>query len=585
MSTLTPRPYQAEAMAAVEAAWNRGVRRPAIVAATGAGKTVIFASLIDRFLSVLPNRRVLVLAHRDELLDQAQRKIHDVAPDLKVGKVAAGDNYTWGTDVVVGSVATLRNPKRHAALTEDGRKVGLIITDECHHATSQSYRTVYDAFPGALHLGVTATMVRADKARLGDVWDEICYEIGIVSLIRQGYLSDVRALRIEVADLDLSGVASRGGDFVDSQLGEAMELSSAPEMVAKAFLEHAGDRSSILFAPTVAVAESMAYHLNEAGVVTEVLSGMTPKHERRMMLRRYESGITQVLANCGVLTEGTDLPRTSCIVMARPTKSASLFTQCVGRGLRPYPGKEYALLLDLAGATENNNLCSMSTLAGRSVAEGQSLEEADDERLTEEAQAEQAAESGLGLIGFDEQIAAEAMSQPWRPTALAHREVDLFAGSTWRWRRTKGGVHYISTGTRYWFLMPGEAGEGWDVGWLAVKGHVDGQPGGSLREGVSELGTAMGWAERAANMDEGADVIGGKERSWHKRKASDKQIEFARKLGVVVADDARALDVSDAIDHVMASRVIDSRILPHLVSTGRLAPGETLTGERVTATA
>jgi len=907
VTALELRSYQVEAVAAVEAAWSRGVKRPALVAATGAGKTVMFAHLAARFLEFVPDKRVLVLAHRDELLDQGARKLNDVAPDLRVGKVAAETNVAYATDVVVGSVQTLRIPKRREALTADSRDIGLIITDECHHATSASYRAIYDAFPKALHLGVTATMVRADKARLGDVWDEIVAEIGILKLIKQGFLSDIRAIRVEVADLDLADVRTRGGDFVDSQLGDAMELSSAPEMVAKAFVEHAGDRSAILFAPTVATAELFAHHLNEAGVVTEVLTGTTPKHDRRAMLARYTAGTTQVISNVAVLTEGTDLPRTSCIVMARPTKSAGLFIQCLdeqteilsdcgwlgidddwtgarpaafdpadgsvhwsdllgrvdrpllpgesmfgissptmdirvtgghrmvwagrerrdgahawrvseaadlarrrttysipiagrqkapgvpltdaelrfigwvmtdgcvnkstgsvqisqathqswfsevekclkecgfkyalrfnsddtnygprksplaiftiskgaprgtdkhlrgwgelepwlskdlapalqdvtreqlavlleamhlgngtkqansewvrrsyhigtpsllmaerlqslcvrrgfkaniatqinpsgkpyyilhvkdaawksmggagqrdreslaevptrlgervwcievdtgailtrrggkvavvgncaGRALRPYPGKEYALLLDVAGATETNSLCSLSTLAGRPVKDEQSLIEAEADELAEAERLEREQEARGGL----------ELAPQWRPAALAHREVDLFAGSAWRWRKTKGGIDYISTGTRYWFLMPGEAGDGWDVGWLAAKGYVEGQRGGALREGVSELGTAMSWAEQAANRDDGADVIGAKGRPWHKRKASDKQLSFARALGIEVAEGAKALDVSDAIDHVTASRVIDTRILPFLRESGRL---------------
>jgi hypothetical protein len=418
---------------------------------------------------------------------------------------------------------------------------------------------IHDAFPDALHLGVTATMHRADKARLGDIWQEIVAEIKILDLIRLGYLSDVRAVRVEVDDLDLSDVRTRGGDFVDSQLGDAMELSSAPEVVTKAFLEHAAGRSSILFAPTVATAELFAHHLNEAGVVTEVLTGATPKHERRAMLARYSAGTTQVLSNVGVLTEGTDLPRTSCIVMARPTKSPGLFIQAAGRALRPYPGKDYALLLDVAGATATNSLCSLSTLAGRPVKDGQSVVEADESAEVDEAR-EQDGRGGLEL------------APEWRPVALAHREVDLFAGSAWRWRKTQGGIDYIGTGLRYWFLMPG-AGDGWDVGWLATRGAggmINGQIGGSLREGVSEMGTAMSWAEQAANRDDGADVIGGKARAWHKRPAGDKQLAFARRLGIQVPEGARALEVSDAIDHVVASRVIDSRILPFLRASGRL---------------
>jgi superfamily II DNA or RNA helicase len=551
MTSLKPRPYQRDAIEAVEAAWDRGVRRPVVVAATGLGKTVVVSHLLSRYAK-RTGKRALVLAHRAELIDQAARKIRDVDSDLRVGTVIADADET-DADIVVGSVQTLRMKRRRARLGDD---IGLIVTDEVHHCTAASYRAIYDDYPEALMLGVTATPKRADGAGLDAVFDEIVYSADILFGIKHGFLADIRGISVEVADLDLSAVRTRGGDFADGDLGEAMEMSMAPEIVTAAYHEHAAGRSSILFAPTVAVAELMAHHLNESGVVTEVVTGATPKDERRAMLKRFEAGTTKILSNVGVLVEGTDLPIASCAIMCRPTKSQGLFIQMAGRVLRPYPGKDFALLLDVAGATAVNNLCSISTLAGRKVKDGESLTEAEEREQ-------------------DELAAASSTAKPIHHGPVGFHEVDLFERSRWRWRKTAGGIDYIATGDAYVFVMPGEGGEGHDVAWIAAKGKlVDGTWAGTVREGISEFGTAMEWAEQWAADVDPMGTIGEKDRAWHKRRASDKQVAFAQRLGIRVHDGARMLEVSDAIDHVVASRAIDTRILPWLHATGRIATPE-----------
>jgi superfamily II DNA or RNA helicase len=587
VTILAPRKYQQEAIDAVEAAWASDIRRPAVVAATGLGKTVIFSHIAQRY-AARTGRRVLVLAHRAELLDQAARKVRDVAPDLRVGTVAAELDET-DADILVGSVQTLRLARRRDRLGD----VGLIITDEMHHSVAKSYKDVYSHFPDALHLGVTATPNRADGVGLDTFWDQIVADFGILFGIKNGFLADVRGVRVEVADLDLSGVRTTAGDFNDGDLGEAMEMSMAPEVVTAAYLEHAAGRSGLLFAPTIAVAELMGHHLNGAGVVTEVVTGATPKDERRAMLRRFEAGTTRILSNCGVLTEGTDLPIASCILMARPTKSSGLFTQIIGRALRLFPGKDYAVVLDVAGATTDNSLCSLSTLAGRTVKSGQSLAEAADEQDREEG--------------------AARVDKPAHAGRVSSREVDLFAAARRRWRKTAGGLPYLVTPVAYLFIFPGAPAEGWtcedadsdedcdgcychlghapcghctghfglvpsgtyDIGWLATRGGMlNGKYGGDVRTGLSSLSAAMAWAEQCADEADPSGVIGENGRSWHRKPASEKSIGYARSMGIPVVEGMRAVEVSDLIDGHLASRTIDPRILPFLAESGRLPADE-----------
>ncbi len=429
---------------------------------------------------------------------------------------------------------------------------GGLVVHNCHHATAASYRAVYDAMPGAHMLGVTATMSRGDGQALGQVWDEIVYRRGIVEMIRDGHLADVRGIRVQVPDLDLSGVKVSRGDYAEGALGTALEASLAPEVVASAYLEHAADRKGLLFAPTVSSAQVLADALTGAGVGTEVVHGAMAGNERRAVLRRFETGATQVLSNCMVLTEGFDSPSASACVIARPTRSAPLYVQMAGRVLRPYPGKEHALVLDVVGATAMHSLASLATLAGAPVRDGQSLTEAE----TEEAERE-------------DERARERLIHAGPVDAV---EVDLFGASAFRWHQTRGGLWYIATGPRYWALIPGAEPGTYDVTWIAQRAPLDGKRGAFAQTGVSEISMAMAWAERGASDDDLGGTISGKGRHWHRKRPSEKQAAFASSLGIVITDDMRALDVSDAIDRIMASRAIDARMLPWLAAQGRDVP-------------
>jgi superfamily II DNA or RNA helicase len=535
VTTLHLRDYQQDCIDAVFNAWREGVRRPAAVLPTGAGKTVVFSHLIKQFRdegAETPHRigdgyRVIVLVHRDELADQAIDKIRHVAPDLNVGKVKAESNDITA-DVMVCSVQTLASQLRRASIllsekTHGG--VGLIITDECHHGAAPTYKKIYAAFPDALNLGVTATLQRGDGVGLGSVWDEVVYTRSILWMISKGFLSDVRGKSIDVGDLDLGGVKKSLGDFQIGDLGRALEDSAMVEQLPVAYREHAGSRPGIIFTPTVSTAEQTAKAFNAAGIPTEMVSGETPREERLGIFERFRTGQTQVLANCMVLTEGFDAPWASCAVIARPTTSAALYTQMVGRVLRPYPGKTDALVLNVAGPGQR--LCSLIDLDPgevRDMVDGESLAEA----VVREAEA-----PARGSMAFD----------------LKFKDEEMFSASKTAWLSTRKGVLFIPCGTTSVFLWPAETPGLWDVGaW--VRGN---KPEKTPHVGL-DLSSAMAWAEAVAEDQQEFSVQRGAR--WRKSPPSDGQVAMADRLGLDVTGMRRG-QVSEAIDVLLMSDQFD----------------------------
>lgn len=411
---LALRDYQTEALERIAAAETRGVRRQLLVAATGLGKTVVFCALAER-----RGGRTLILAHRDELIEQAAAKVVEVWPEARPGIVKAGRNEV-DAHVVVASVQTLARAKRLDQLVDACRLFGtfdLVVVDEAHHAAAPTYRAIidglragdpgadvcptcgntgtverlatpdevddgcelgiaYDACPadgwhvrypapaGPLLLGVTATPQRGDGKGLDDVFDEIVASYPLLWGIRAGYLADVRGIRVRVEGLDLASVKVNRGDYDQGEAGRRMEDADAPDMIVRAWAEHAPHRQTVVFTPTVEVARRVAEAFGAWGVSAGFVHGGTPMDERRATLAAFARGDLRVVANCAVLTEGYDEPTISCIVVARPTKSHGLYTQMVGRGTRRHPDKTDLLVLDVVGATDDLSLVTVPSLFG-----------------------------------------------------------------------------------------------------------------------------------------------------------------------------------------------------------------------------
>lgn len=321
------RPYQSEAIASIGAKLGQH-RSTLLVMATGTGKTTVFGEVARTWPG-----RVLVLAHRDELITQARGRLAEMTGEY-VGTEQAGLR-AQSERLVVGSVQSLR-PERLARFAADW--ASLIVVDEAHHSVAKSYRTVLDHFPGARVLGVTATPDRSDELAMNRVFESLAYVYDIQDGIRDKWLVPVSCQMVQVAGVDLSAVKTTAGDLNQGQLDAVMASEEALHGIAKPTLELAGDRRTILFTTSVDNAHRLAEVLNRYRPGSaRAVDGGTAHDLRRATLAAHKRGEFQFLANVGVLTEGYDDPGVACIAMGRPTKSRALYTQCIGRGLRTGP--------------------------------------------------------------------------------------------------------------------------------------------------------------------------------------------------------------------------------------------------------
>ena len=347
------RPYQSEAKAAIFDEWDKGVLKTLLVLPTGCGKTIVFAKVAED--CVRRGDRVLILAHRGELLDQAADKI---ARTTKLGCATekAGQSClgSWFR-IVVGSVQTLMREKRLGQFPAG--YFNTIIIDEAHHCISDSYRKILDHFDSARVLGVTATPDRGDMQNLGQVFDSLAYEYTLPKAIKGGYLSPIKALTIPLK-LDLSGVSMQSGDFKAGDIATA--LDPYLYQIADEMEKYCKDRKTVVFLPLVRTSQKFRDILIEKGFRAAEVNGESK--DRAEVLEAFDRGDHNVLCNSMLLTEGWDCPSVDCIVVLRPTKVRSLYSQMVGRGTRLHPGKEHLLLLDFLWHTERHELCHPADL-------------------------------------------------------------------------------------------------------------------------------------------------------------------------------------------------------------------------------
>ncbi|MGN0776032.1 MAG: DEAD/DEAH box helicase [Candidatus Ventricola sp.] len=347
------RPYQQDALDAIFTQWEEGQRRLLLSLPTGCGKTIVFAKVIERL--VRNGKRVLVLAHRAELLEQAADKLAK-ATGLKCAVEKAEETClgSWFR-VVVGSVQTMCREKRLSQF--DSHYFDAIVIDEAHHCLSNSYQTVLEHFPDALVLGVTATPDRGDMRNLGEYFDALAYEYTITKAIREGYLCPIKAQTIPL-ELDIRSVATQSGDFAAGQLSSA--LDPYLESIAREMAAICRGRRTVVFLPLVKTSQKMRDILNAHGLRAAEVNGEST--DRADILSAFARGEYDVLCNSMLLTEGWDCPEVDCVVVLRATKVRSLYCQMVGRGTRLAPGKDHLLLLDFLWHTEKHELCRPACL-------------------------------------------------------------------------------------------------------------------------------------------------------------------------------------------------------------------------------
>ena len=342
------RPYQQESREAIQKEWSNGVKKTLLVLPTGCGKTIVFSKVIEDRVKL--GERVLVLAHRGELLDQASEKLEKTTGLKTALEKAESSCLNSFFRVVVGSVQTLQNEKRLTKFPPD--YFDTIIIDEAHHAVSNGYQRVLKHFEEANVLGVTATPDRGDMQNLGSYFESLAYEYKLPEAIRSGYLSPIKALTLPL-EIDLSSVSQQAGDFKTRDLGSA--LDPYLESIATEMVEHCKDKKTVVFLPLVATSQKFKDLLNEKGFRAAEVNGESK--DRAEILEDFENDKYNVLCNSMLLTEGWDCPSVDCIVVLRPTKVRSLYSQMVGRGTRLHPGKEELLLLDFLWHTERHELC------------------------------------------------------------------------------------------------------------------------------------------------------------------------------------------------------------------------------------
>lgn len=378
------RPYQ-RAMIARSLAELAEHKSTLAVMPTGTGKTVCFATLSRDWDS----GRVLVMAHREELIFQAANTIHKICgeyPEIEMGELrAARTGMFTRSHVVVTSVQTMCRPGRQQRF--DPNDFGLLICDEAHHITASSYLRVIEYFgrnEKLKVLGVTATPDRADETALGKVFRSVAFDYQIPDAIHDGWLVPIRQQFVQVSDLDFSGVRTTAGDLNGADLSAIMENEKALHSVVGPTMELAGDRQTLIFASSVKHADQMAEIINRSKPGMAVaLNGETPTDIRRAEIERYKRGEFQFLCNMGLFLEGFDAPATAVIAMARPTKSRSLYAQVIGRGTRPLPGivdgletdeqrraaiinsaKPSMLVIDFVGNSGKHKLVSSADILG-----------------------------------------------------------------------------------------------------------------------------------------------------------------------------------------------------------------------------
>jgi len=560
MTRLALRPYQQEALDAVAKAEAEGCRRQLLVAATGLGKTVIFAHLAEG-----RQGRALIIAHRDELVSQAAAKLAAQWPELGITPAcaqllsdakepevrlmaAAADVRRGGigickadaddvdAQVVVASIQTLARARRRDRLAAS-RPFDLVVVDEAHHAAADSYGAALAAVragepDGPLLLGVTATPDRGDGKGLDDLFDQIVAAFDILWGIRAGYLCDVRGLRVVVEHLDLSGVKVRRGDYDQGQAGQAMEDAGAPEAIVRAYLEHAPGRRTLVFTPTVALAHQVADEFNLSGVHAAAIDASTPLDVRRSALGAYARGELEVLANCAVLTEGYDEPRTDCIIVARPTKSRALYAQMIGRGTRLHPDKADLLVLDVVGASRMHSLVTVPSLMGIGETDFAFHMEGGTGLLSQVMQAHDDEMVRLGRLRAEEadlfrQLTSSAIKIAWARVDSPDPELRRYARP-------------MGPGEPTVILAQREPGDVWTAGLLWPDGRKE------ALMALRPLAECQGVAEDYVRGGK-ALVLSVADAPWRARAASTRQKMYARHLGVDVPKGVTAGELSDLI--------------------------------------
>jgi len=360
------RPYQQDALNAIVEEYDKGTRRQLLVMPTGSGKTFVFARIKEAMGSRLPGQ-TLILAGREELIDQSIATVRAAQPLATVEKEMAEHSASPTADVIVAGVATLGRKNTSRLEKFNWANFNTVIVDEAHHSTADSYQRilkvsgVLDSNTEKLLVGVTATPNRSDDVSLVDTYEKISYVYSIRQAIKDGWLASPRGYRA-TTETSLNDVKISHGDFVQSELSQRVNNVQRNRMIVRLWESYGENRRTLIFAVDITHARDLATQFSEMGTPAKAVWGDDP--ERSTKLEDHKNGKYQVLVNVGIALEGYDDPRISCVVVARPTTSSLVFQQAVGRGLRIAPGKKDCIVLDVVDASIGHSLMTLPTLMG-----------------------------------------------------------------------------------------------------------------------------------------------------------------------------------------------------------------------------
>ena len=340
------RDYQTDLIDRTQQSWNAGNRRVMLQLPTGGGKTICFSHIIQMFVAI--GKTILVLAHRQELITQAAEKITTMTA-IEPGIIKAGIKPNYSSPIQVASIQSLTRRLSNCP------QFDLVVIDEAHHSTANSYRSILANFPDSQILGVSATPIRLDGSGFRGLFDELICGVTVKELIKMGSLSPFKYF-VPERSMSLVGLRKRGGDYSAESIEDANPSESVAADCLRAYGDYLQDKQVVVFAVSVQHSQAIACSFSANGIPAAHLDGTSDSQTRSQTMTAFREGRIRVLTNCALFDEGLDISGLDGVILARPTDSLGRYLQMVGRSLRPSPDKSHASIIDLAGNWEKHGL-------------------------------------------------------------------------------------------------------------------------------------------------------------------------------------------------------------------------------------